>query len=360
MKFVIATGGTGGHLFPALRVAQELAKQGHDILFLGSFRLGQEQMAKSGFAFKDMGARGLVLRNPVKAVGAVVAMIGAIVKSFQSLRVFKPDAVLGFGGYGAFPVVFSAVCLKVPALIHEQNVVPGRANAILAKWVGKIAISFHKSAAYFNPKKIVLTGCPCHLPKTNINRTEIFKHFELEEGKKTILVFGGSQGSQRINEVFIEAAAALKDKLDVQVIHISGHRDEKNLLIQYNQMGIPFALFPFLDKMEEVYTIADLVICRSGAVTVSEIAAFKLPAIFVPYPHAQGHQKDNASVLCEAHVAHMIEQKDLSASTLTEAIVHMLGHSSEIRDETEKFSNVFIVDATKKLAQEALQLACQD
>jgi len=351
MKFVIATGGTGGHLFPALRVAQELKREGHDILFLGSFSRGREQMQNSGFAFEDLGAKGL---TSAQAFGSIVAMIKATCKALRLLRRFQPDTVLGFGGYGAFPVVLSAVLLRYPSLIHEQNVVPGRANAFLARAVKKVAISFGKSAQYFNPKKTVLTGCPCHFPKENADRAAILKEFQLEEGKTTILVFGGSQGSRRINEVFMGAVKMLKEKLDFQVIHASGPQDYPELQNQYNQLGIPFALFEFLDKMEEAYHIADLVVSRSGAGTVSEIASFQLPAIFIPYPFAQGHQKENAAVLCEAKIAHLIEDKDFSAPKLTETISMVLeqqrGGGSDLKD-------ICFPDAAQRLAQEALRLA---
>jgi len=204
MRFIISTGGTGGHLFPALRVARELKGKGHDILFLGSFRRNREQIQKSGFAFEDLGSRGLRWRPLKDALGAIAAMAGAVGKAFRSLRAFRPDAVVGFGGYGAFPVMLSAVLLRYPTLIHEQNVVPGRANAILSKLVKRIAISFEKSARYFNPQKTVLTGCPCGLPKGNADRAAIFESFRLDQDKTTILVFGGSQGSGRINEALLK------------------------------------------------------------------------------------------------------------------------------------------------------------
>ena len=353
MKFIIATGGTGGHLFPALRVAKELKRAGNDILFLGSFTRGRKQIQKSGFTFEEVGAKGCVGASFRGKVVSAVRMIKAVFRSFRSLKKFRPDAVLGFGGYGAFPVVLSAVVLRCPALIHEQNVVPGRANALLAKFVQKIAVSFQKSERYFDPKKTVLTGCPCHLPKDDADRTAILSEFQLKEGKRTILVFGGSQGSRRINEVFIETAGSLREQLDFQVIHISGGQDHQKLQDRYNQLGIPFALFDFLDKMEKAYHISDLVISRAGAVTVSEIIRFKLPAIFIPYPHAYGHQKENASVLCDAGAAQLIKDKDFSASRLSETILTVF----DSRDTTKKLADVCFPDAVERLVQEALCLA---
>ncbi len=283
---------------------------------------------------------------------SVTAMIRAVGKAISSLRRSKPDAVIGFGGYGAFPAVLSAALLRYPILIHEQNVVPGRANAILAKLAKKVAISFQKSTDYFNPQKLVLTGCPCHFPQKHLDRAILFKTFQLVEGKTTILVFGGSQGSRKINEVFIEASKALRQTIDLQVIHISGKEDYPKLHDRYNQLGIPFALFKFLDKIEEAYSIADLVISRSGAATVSEIANFQLPAILIPYPYAQGHQRQNASVLCEIGTAELIEERDISVSKLNEAVLKML----KVENTSEKFAHICHSDATQKLAEEVLKL----
>jgi len=221
MKFVIATGGSGGHLFPSIQVAQELNRQGHTTVFLGSFKHAKDQIQRTGFIYEELNSVGLVLPPRKGFFSSIIAMVKAVVKAFRSLRKIKPDAVLGFGGYGAFPVVFSAVLLRYPTLIHEQNVVPGRANALLSKFVKRITISFAKSIKYFNPRKTVLTGCPCHFPSKDINRMEVLKGFRLEQGKTTLLIFGGSQGSQQINEIAFEAIKFLKGKLDFQVIHIT-------------------------------------------------------------------------------------------------------------------------------------------
>jgi len=356
MKFVIATGGTGGHLFPSIQVAEELDRQGHDIFFLGSFKRTSAQMQKTGFPYEDLNARGLILASHKETFGSVIAMIKAILKAFRSLRKIKPDVVLGFGGYGAFPVVFSAVLLKYPTIIHEQNVIPGRANALLSKFVKKIAISFAKSVKYFNPKKTILTGCPCHFPVKNMNRADILKGLQLDQSKTTILITGGSQGSQRINEVFLKTVKSLREKLDFQVIHVSGVEDYQKCRSQYDLLGIHFALFEFLDKMEEAYCVADLVISRSGAVTVSEIASFRLPAVLIPYPYAQDHQKENASVLCETRLSRLIEEKDLSVSKLTEQILELLAQPLSAKERVDQFKDICFPDAAQRLAQEAVNL----
>jgi len=179
--------------------------------------------------------------------------------------------------------------------------------------------------------------------------------FRLQEGKTTILVFGGSQGSRRINEAFLGAIQELKEDLDLQVIHISGKGNLKPLEEQYHKLGIPFALFEFLDKMEEAYLVADLVISRSGAVTVSEIASFRLPAIFIPYPHAQGHQKANASVLCDLKLARLIEDAELSQAALALAIREMISSAINVIVQTARMS-----DGSRRVIQIAEVLGMLD
>jgi len=356
MKFIIATGGSGGHLFPAIKVAEELKNKGHEIKFLGSFQQSREQMSKIGFPFEDLGAKGIVFAARKETFCALFAMSRAVWRAFKPLKAFRPDVALGFGGYGAFPVIFSAILLNIPTMIHEQNVIPGRANALLAKFVKRIAISFKKSMEHFNPQKTIVTGCPCHLPKNDVNRSAVLREFRLQENKITVLAFGGSQGSKRINDIFLEALRDLKGKLDLQVIHISGKEGYEVLQEEYHKLGIPFALFEFLDKMEEAYHVADLVISRSGAVTVSEIAGFRLPAIFIPYPYAQGHQKANASVLCKMKLARMIEDKDLTGTSLSQAIASMVKDSQGRNREDMDFEGVCFPDAAQRLAKEATLL----
>lgn len=354
MKVILATGGTGGHLFPAIRVAQEFRQGGHDIVLVGSFQRGRPYLVQSGFAFEEIASKGLVTRPFHEMLMSCWIMLGAIIRSFRSLKRLKPDVVIGFGGYGAFPVVLAAAVLRLPVLIHEQNVVPGRANALLARFADKIAISFAQSASFFKECKTVLTGCPCHTRQKQFDRDALFGQFGLNRGKTTILVLGGSQGSRRINEAFTQALKMLKSNLDFQVIHVAGKQDPAILRERYNHFGIPFALFEFLDKMEDAYEIADVIVSRAGAATVSEIAYFRKPAVLIPYPYAQGHQKYNASVLVEAGVAQMLEEADLSASKLADAI----GKLANMTVGYDQFHGVAHPDAASRLMKEALQLVC--
>jgi len=284
MKIVIATGGSGGHLFPALQVAYELNQKGHEVEFMGSFRFGIEMLVEKGFMIHQLDARGIDFKNPWTFSKTLFTHFTATIKSLGKLRMINPDVVLGFGGYGAFPIVFSALLLRLPTLIHEQNVVPGKANALLAQWVKKVAISFEESKRYFNQSKTVLTGCPSHGMNALLTQKQARMFLNLSVDKKTILVLGGSQGSHRINQEFIKTAKRLNEQMDFQIIHVCGQRDFGKLEKEYKQLDIPVALYEFIHDIEYAYSAADLIISRAGAVTITEIALFKIPTILIPYP----------------------------------------------------------------------------
>lgn len=356
MRIVVATGGSGGHIFPALKVAEELKKDQHDVFLIGSFGKNLEKIQQSGFTFKNLNARGVKFKNILSGLGSIVSMITAFFVSIGVLKKYKPEIVFGFGGYGAFPVVLAAIIMRYPTMIHEQNVIPGRANIILSKFVKRIAISFQASQKYFNMKRVVLTGCPCPTVAPVLDKKSILKEFKLAEGKKTIFIFGGSQGSHRINLEFLASAVELKANLDFQVIHACGKDDFGMLKEKYEKLGVPFALYEFLDKMNYAYTICDLVVSRAGAATITELAYFKKPSILIPYPFAGGHQKENARVLEDVGMARVIEEKDLSPQTLSKNIVDILRHSLPEHEMKRKLEGAYFPDAIKRLAQEVVRL----
>lgn len=356
MNIVIATGGSGGHLFPALKVAQELKQGGHRILFVGVFSVGKEQIEKAGFPFQELQVQGLRKGRLGENARAAFLFIRAFVQSCGVLRTFKADAVVGFGGYGAFSVVLAAVFLRCPTLIHEQNVVPGRANALLSKFVRRITVSFPETLRYFKEPKAVLTGCPSHVPMAGVDRTKIFERFHLDPRRKTVLVFGGSQGSHRINEEFMKTADLLKGDLDFQVIHVCGKADYKGVQQKYARLGIGFMLFEFLDGIDEAYEAADVVISRAGAVTVTELALFLKPSILIPYPYAYGHQKKNAEILSQMNIGRIIEEKDLTPEGLKDMILEMLRTPLDRTQGANRLNGYFVPDAEQKLAKEVVGL----
>lgn len=357
MKIVIATGGSGGHLFPAIKAAEELRRKHCQIHFWGSFKVGREMINKAGFSYEELPLQGFNLGRWQDIPLSAWLMGKAMITSRGFLRKYDPDAVVGFGGYGAFPVMWAAVLLRYPTLIHEQNVVPGRANAVLSRFVDKIAVSFPQTAGYPGMKgKSVVTGCPSHVPQQGMDRNGILEKFGLKADRKTILVLGGSQGSHRINAEFIKTAEDLKNDMAFQVIHIAGKQDYAGLQAQYRQMGIPFVLFEFFEQMPQVYHVSDMIVSRAGAVTVTEIIRFQKPAVLIPYPHAGNHQKKNAQVLSEAGLGRLIEERALHPGKLKEMILSLLANPLSAEQWERNFKDFFSDESASRVAEEIMSL----
>lgn len=357
MKIVIATGGTGGHLFPALKVAEELRLRGVDVIFIGALAMGIEKIKQRGFSYYHIPSRGFQKKNIKDIFSVVISILKAFKISWQILRKINPDKVLGFGGYASFSVMMAAWFLKIPGMLHEQNAIPGRANELLSLFVKKTALSFEDSKKYFNPEKIVITGCPTHITPQGVLKEDAYRFFGFQEHKTTLFVFGGSQGSHRINQVFIEALMLLKQQMTIQVIHVTGVNDFDTIKARYASIDISKAIFPFLDRIDYAYRIADLVVARSGAAAVTEICLFGCPSLFIPFPYAIGdHQRYNAEILTSRRLAHMIEEKDLTALKLQATICDIIKQNISREDLTEKLQTIVFSDAEKRLAEEAINL----
>jgi UDP-N-acetylglucosamine--N-acetylmuramyl-(pentapeptide) pyrophosphoryl-undecaprenol N-acetylglucosamine transferase len=357
MKIIIATGGSGGHFFPALRVAQYLKNQKHQVLLMGALGMGEDILRREEIDFIRFEGKGIISGSFAERVSAILLLISAFFLSLKQFKLFHPNAVIGFGSYASFPVVSAAASRGIPTMIHEQNVVPGKANALLAKFVRKIAVSFPGSEAYFPKNKIVMTGCPSHCPQKLINRQEACRFLNLKDGKVTILVVGGSQGSHAINENFLQAVKDIRQLRDIQLIHISGRKDFSRLKSGYQQIGLDVALFEFLDKMNYAYEVSDVVVARAGAVTVSELGRFQLPAVIIPYPHARGHQRENARVLERVGLAEVIDEKDLTADGLKDAVLRRLEYSKN-KIVNENYRKEFPVDdSAQKISNELVAIA---
>ena len=359
MNITIATGGSGGHVIPALKVARELQKRKCEVRFAGAFNVWKERIAQAGFPFDELELRGMNFTRPWELPRTLWLYLKGTFAAGSLLKQYKADVVVGFGGYGAFPVVLAAVLSGRPTLIHEQNVLPGKANAVLSRLVKRIAVSFPQSRKYFRGGNVVLTGCPSHTPGVDgveMDTRELLKEFGLREGRKTILVLGGSQGSRRLNEIFLEAVAGLKNKMPLQVIHLCGQNGYPALKEQYARLGIPFALFAFFEAMERVYPAADLVIGRAGAVSVTELIRFRKPSVLIPYPHAGGHQTKNAEVLAQAGVGEFIEQKNFTAAWLSGAVERMLAKTPSPQEWERHFGELLSLDPAAALADQIVNM----
>jgi UDP-N-acetylglucosamine--N-acetylmuramyl-(pentapeptide) pyrophosphoryl-undecaprenol N-acetylglucosamine transferase len=347
MRILIAAGGTGGHIFPAIETAKALRIRGHQVSFAGSLGAAEDKIKALDFPVFSLSAQGLNDRSFLGWLKFGSIMSQAVWGSFGLIRKIVPDKIIGFGGYGAFPVVMAGSLMRCPVLIHEQNVVPGKANALLSKLVKKVAISFEGSRQYLDPAKVVWTGCPCHHSAIP-SKSESLLAFGLEENKRTIVLLGGSQGSQRLNEIFFEIFP-----VPFQAIHMTGPREFALYERKYREANLPVKVYPFINNISDAYAVADVIISRAGAATVSELGLLGIPSILIPYPFAGNHQKYNADILADKGAALIIEQKNLTKSSLRKAVTGMLYSNFSREDILKKTQGLFRTDAALQLAMAA-------
>ncbi len=366
VKVLIAAGGSGGHIFPAVALARALKDKRPDaqIRFVGSNKdLDRRIFEKEGFGFHLLSANKLPYKASFKYITFFIKLKLDIIRSFFIMASYRPNAVVGFGGYISCPVVFCAYILRKPVLMHEQNVIPGRANKLLFRLAKKVALSFKETGRYLSgpeSKKCVPTGNPIRNDILRDDRNGGIKKFGLESGKFTILVIGGSQGAHSLNELFIKAISALdKDvRQTLQVIHLTGISDYEWAIEGYRASGVEHRVFSFIDRIEEAYSASDLVVTRSGASAMFELAWFGKPMILVPYRYALGHQSRNAAVFGENKAAIVIDEDKLSADRFKELLSGLLNDRTRLRELAANAKKMSIPDASDRLAGEVLSLPC--
>ena len=312
---VVAGGGTGGHLYPGLAVAQAVVvAPGASVQFVGSaFGIEATAVPQAGFPFAPLVIRGLRGRGARGALECSWQLPLACLRAWRLLGAFQPDLVLGLGGYGSVPVVLAAWARRVPSVLLEQNAHPGMANRMLAHLARRVCTTFAESAPFFPAGKCVHTGNPVRRLACPLQPAP--EHF-------TIFVFGGSQGARTINRATVAAAAILRERVpNIRLIHQTGAADVEWVREGYRAARIDAEVHPFIHDMARAYACADLVVCRAGATTLAELTMLGKPAILVPYPFAaDDHQRANAEVLVRAGAAAMILDADLSGEGLAEHI----------------------------------------
>lgn len=356
LKILVATGGSGGHIFPALITAEELKKRGHIVVFAGVLGQNAVKMKTAGFECFEIQAKGFSSRSAGVFLEFLLALVKSFAQSWRILKEVKPDIVVGFGGYGSFALVLAACFQAITTVIQEQNVVPGKANRLLSFFVKKIAVGFQQTKNRFPAHKVIFTGCPLRPLDLNLEKKDVFKEFGFLEQMPVILVLGGSQGSRRLNAEFVKTAEILKEKMRFSVLHVCGPVDADFCRGVYQNLGIAHRVVSFTDEIFKFYTVADLVVSRAGAMTITEIAAFSLRAVLIPYPYAGGHQRDNALVLTKMNTSRLIEEKDLTSAVLAQAIEQMFSLPMRKADVSKNYEGVYCPQAAGTLAYEIERL----
>ena len=334
MNIIFAGGGTGGHLIAGLSIAQKISSRlpGANIIFFGTSKKGEsEYIGESGYEFKQIKACKFTSFISLPAF-IIVSLIGVIYSLINIIRI-KPDMIIGLGGYGSALPVVAAYIAGVPIVLIEQNVIPGRANLIMARWADAVLCHWESTKKRFKKMHSVsVTGIPIRMDVV-ANESEIGKNpFGLTSQGKTLLVMGGSQGAQAINKVILQSIPKLKDLIpELQIIHLTGKEGYKEAKDVYDNLGISSFVSEFSNDIGIAYKLSDLVICRAGANTIAEISAVGIPAILIPYPYAtDNHQYWNAYELAKIGGAMIIKQDELKPEKLTELVSNLFRNDEEL------------------------------
>ncbi len=344
---VIAAGGTGGHIFPALSVAKELKKRkgGRRIIFFGSKRgLERKVIPDEGFELIEMDIAGIKGKKFLKKVIHLMKAATSLFKCLRHLKRLKPSVVVGTGSYVSGPVVFAGWLLRIPTVIQEQNLYPGITNRLLSRIVRETAVSFEGSKAYLHGR-VTVTGNPVREEFLTVRKKARGDFFSL-------LIFGGSQGARSINRAMLDILPLLRElKIRLKIVHQTGSSDLEMVQEAYRKERIQAEVFEFLNDMPKRFEEADLMICRSGASTIAEILAAGRASILIPFPSATNdHQSKNARALEEQGAAIVCEESEFSGDRLFSHIKRFLQEPSLLDEMEKKASALHKGGATEKIA----------
>lgn len=358
MRVLIAGGGTGGHVFPGIAVAEELSRDvGHQLLFVGT-RRGVESNAvpRAGFALELIDVGGMKGTGLIGWVVGLARLPRAFFQSRRILKRFSPDVVVGVGGYASGPVLLAATWLRVPTAIMEQNAVPGLTNKVLGRLAWRAFVSFPESTRFFSPRRTAITGNPVRRSLLKSSRAD----GEREPGSQ-LLIFGGSQGASVLNRVVPEAVRVVHQRMpDLQVVHQSGAREVLQVQQCYQGYGITATVLPFIDDMAAAYRRADVVVCRAGATSVAELTLCGKAAILVPFARAaDNHQEANARALAQAGAAIMLRESELTPAKLADCLIDLLRDTTRRAAMEQTASRLGRPDAARQIAAVIVELAAQ-
>jgi len=360
-KYIISGGGTGGHIFPAIAIANAIMKEDDnaEILFVGAKgKIEMEKVPAAGYKIKALPIKGFERKLTFKNIIVIFNLFISIIKSFSIIKNFKPNVVIGVGGYASGAVVYVASLLKIPTLLQEQNSYAGVTNKLLSKKAKKICVAYDNMDKFFAKNKIVKTGNPVReiLYKTEINKTEGYKHFNLDENKKTILILGGSGGAKSINDAVIDKLELIKNS-NIQFIWQTG-KYYYNISIEAskNKNIENLKVYAFINKMELAYAVADVVISRAGAGTISELCLVSKASILVPSPNvAEDHQTKNAIALLNNNAALLVKDKEAVEMLIPKAI-ELIKNKELVKNLSVNITKMAIKDSDLLIAKEIFKL----
>ena len=356
LKIVIAGGGTGGHLFPGLAIAQEFMTRNNSnsVVFVSTGNpLERSVLSKTDFKLETITAEGIKGRGLWNQIKSAVKIPKGVMESIRILKNYKPDLAIGLGSYSAGPVVVSAWLLGTKIALHEQNILPGITNRILSRFADRIYVSFKDTKTRFVTEKTRLTGNPV--------RKELLNHQPNDHASDSksfcVLIIGGSQGAHSINMAVMEALNHLTKKESLYFVHQTGTADEQMVKEAYRRLEIPATVQSFFRQMAPQYKQADLIICRAGATTVAEVTALGKAVIFIPFPFAaDDHQTLNADTMAREGAAEIILEKDLNARVLGRKIEYYASHPEALKAMSSKAEQLGHPNAAKRIVDDCYEL----
>lgn len=361
IRLLLAAGGTGGHLFPGIAVAQVAQYEvAAEVLFVGTAHgMEQEVIPRLGFALQLIPAeqlRGRSVWGGLRAVWAATRSIGC---AWRILREFAPDLIFSIGGYASGPTVVAGWLRRTPCVLLEPNAIPGLTNRLLGRLATRVCVGFPRTVASFPEGKAVCTGNPVRWNAADLPATT---NLEGKTARFTVLIIGGSAGARRLNQTLPYAFASLNQQADsagsfcpLRIIHQTGKAAYAEVTHVYEQLGVQAEVVAFIESMDAAYAAADLVICRAGATTVAELTALGKPAIFVPYPYAaDDHQRANAQVLVQAGAALMILDAELTIKRVSQAVQSLIQDPARLEAMAQAAAALGKADATAAVIRECL------
>ncbi|MBD3290909.1 undecaprenyldiphospho-muramoylpentapeptide beta-N-acetylglucosaminyltransferase [candidate division KSB1 bacterium] len=361
IKVAVAGGGTGGHLYPAIAIVKEIEQRFEkaEILFFGTAKgIEAKQIPQMGYRLKLIWLKGVQRKLTFKNLLIPAQLVISFYQCLFTLRRFKPDVVIGTGGYVSGPVLLIAALLGYPTVIQEQNSFPGVSTRLLSRFVDQVHLSFEESEKYFeNKSKLYFSGNPIRSNLKTVAREKAISAFGLDADKKTLLIFGGSQGAHSLNQGMIRILDILSKMPNWQIIWGSGERDYEEVQRACRNYEKQTTVKPFITDMASAYSAADLVISRAGATTLAELQDCGLPALLVPYPYAaEGHQEANARTLMKQNAAEMILDRDLRSRQFVDTVLELMKDDSKRQKLGENLKSLAKPDAAENIVNDIMNL----
>ncbi len=353
LKLLLAAGGTGGHLFPGIAVAEAVQREADaEVLFVGTVSgLEQKVLPQLGFPLQLIPAQQLRGRSWLGMMRAWWAALRASGVAWQVVRKFAPDVIFSIGGYAAGPTVLAGWLRRVPCVLLEPNAIPGLTNRLLGRLATRICVGFPGTADFFPPQKAVCTGSPVRWSRASLSSLE-----QSQSVSFTLFILGGSAGARRLNRTLPQALAFLRAiNQEIRIIHQTGQAEQAEVAALYEQLGLSAEVVAFIDNMLAVYIAADLVVCRAGAMTIAELTVLGKPSILIPYPYAaDDHQRANAEVLVQNGAARMILDAELTPERVYTELSALMNERARLEAMAQAAAALGKPEATQAVVRECL------